>query len=202
MALPMDAPLGPWFRRHPRLAVVSALVLFVGIAMGRFITGDERDATLLLLVLPVALLALAFGLLAGTAAAVGSVGLLVGWVVQSGVELSALGWLSRVTPLLLLGVLIGHASDAQRRADAVAARLAIIEERQREAAEINDTIVQRLAVAKWSVESGDNQAGVDALEEVMEASQTLVVNLLVGLGGDGIERRRARAGPPPRRAGV
>jgi signal transduction histidine kinase len=202
MVLPTDAPLGPWFRRHPGLAVAAALVLFAGIALARFVAGDERDATLLLLVLPVALLALAFGLVAGTAAAAVSVGLLVGWVIASGVELSALGWASRVTPLLLLGVLIGHASDSQRRAEAMAARLAIVEERQREAAEINDTIVQRLAAAKWSLESGNNQAGVEALEEVMEASQNLVVDLLIGLGANREDRRRARPDPSSRRAGV
>ena len=204
MVLPVDAPLGPWFRRHPGLAVAAALVLFLGIALARFVAGDERDATLLLLVLPVALLALAFGLLAGTAAAVVSVGVLVGWVLASGVELSALGWASRVTPLLLLGVLIGHASDSQRRAEVMAARLAIVEERQREAAEINDTIVQRLAAAKWSLESGNHEAGVEALEEVMGASQRLVVDLLIGLGGTSQDRRRAHPEPPraPRRAGV
>lgn len=202
MALPMNAPIGPWFRRHPRLAVTAAMALFAAISVARFAGGDERDATLLLLVLPVALLALAFGLVAGAVAAVASVGVLTGWVLASEVDLSPLGWASRITPLLLLGVLIGHASDSQRRAEAIAARLAIIEERQREAAEINDTIVQRLAAAKWSFETGNDQEGLDVLESVMEAGQDLVVDLLVGLGADGEGRRRITPPPRPRRAEV
>jgi signal transduction histidine kinase len=202
MTLPPSVPLGPWFRRHPRLAVAAALGLFAGISVLRFATADERDATLLLFVLPIALLAQAFGLTAGAVAAVGSVGVLIGWVFASGVELSLLGWVARVTPLVLLGLLIGHASDAQRRAEMVAARLSIAEERQREAAEINDTIVQSLAVAKWNVESGNPQAGVDALEEVIEASQALVADLLGGLDLTAEDRRRRRAANPSHREGV
>lgn len=202
MAIPMDAPLGPWFRCHPRLALATALVLFASIVAARFVVGDEREATLLLLVLPVALLALAFGLRAGAAAAMVSIGVLAGWVLSSGIDLSPIGWISRVTPLLLLGVLIGHASDEQRRAAAVSARLALIEERQREAAEINDTIVQGLAAAKWSFESGNDQAGMMALESVIEAGQELVVELLLGLGGDGKERRRVKRGGHSDRAGA
>jgi signal transduction histidine kinase len=195
--LPVADP-GPWFHRHPRLAVGAATALFGAVALLRFATGDERDATLLLLVLPIALVALAFGLRAGASAAVASVGLLVAWVVTADVTLSALGWVSRVVPLLLLGILIGHASDSQRRSSAVAARLVLVEERQREAAEINDTIVQNLTVAKWNVESGNLDAGVEALEEVIGASQALVVDLLTGLEISGSERRRSR-GVPSRR---
>ena len=195
MVLPMDAPLGPWFRRHPRLAIAAAVGLFAVITVARFLGGDERDATLLLLVLPVALLALAFGLRAGTIAAVGSVALVAAWVIVEDVHLSALGWLSRATPLFLLGVLIGHASDAQRRAEATAARLVVIEERQREAAEINDTIVQRLAAAKWCFENGNSDAGLEELDAVMDAGQDLVVDLLIGLGGNGAERRRVTRSP-------
>ena len=192
-----DAPvadLGPWFHRHPRLAVIAATGLMVGISVLRFATGDERDATSLLMVLPIALVALAFGLRAGTLAAMGSVGVLMAWVLADGIELSPLGWISRVVPLLLLGILIGHASDAQRRATALSTRLSLAEQRQREAAEINDTILQSLSVAKWSVESGNVDAGIGALEDVIEASQSLVVDLLDGLDLSKAEQRRSHNG--------
>lgn len=196
------ADLGPWFHRHPRLAVIAATGLIIAISVLRFATGDERDATSLLMVLPIALMALAFGLRAGALVALGSVAVLVSWVVATDVELSLLGWIARVVPLLLLGILIGHASDAQRRATQVATRLGLVEERQREAAEINDTIVQSLTVAKWSVESGNVEAGIDALEDVIEASQSLVVDLLAGLDISKAEQRRSRARRHQRRQRV
>ena len=202
MISPSEVRIGPWFSRHPCLAAVSAAGLFAAIAAVRFVAGDERDAALLLLVLPIALVALAFGLRAGAVAAVGSITVLVVWVLVADIDLSPLGWAARVTPLVLLGLLIGHASDTQRRAELTAARLAVIEERQREAVEINDTILQRLAVAKWNVESGNKEAGTDALTEVMEASENLVADLLTGLGSDRSDRRRSRSLRQRRRAGV
>lgn len=196
------ADLGPWFHRHPRLAVVAAAGLMIAISVLRFATGDERDATTLLMVLPIALVALAFGLRAGALAAGGAVAVLMAWVVIEDISLSPLGWIARVVPLMLLGILIGHASDSQRRAAAVAARLGRVEERQREAAEINDTIVQNLTVAKWNVEAGNGEAGISALEDVIEASQALVIDLLAGLDISESDRRRSRNGHRERRAGV
>ena len=201
LAVPVT-DLGPWFHRHPRLAVAAAAGLMITISVLRFATGDERDATSLLMVLPIALVALTFGLRAGTLAAVGAVVVLVAWVVIEDINLSPLGWISRVVPLLLLGILIGHASDVQRRAAAVAARLGLVEARQREAAEINDTIVQSLTVAKWNVEAGNGEAGVSALEDVIEASQALVVDLLAGLDISESDRRRSHTGRSQPRAGV
>ncbi len=172
------------------------------ISILRFVTGDERDAISLLMVLPIALVALAFGLRAGALAAVGAVAVLVTWVLVEDIVLSPIGWISRVVPLLLLGILIGHASDAQRRAAAVAARLGLVEARQREAAEINDTIVQSLTVAKWNVEAGNGEAGISALEDVIEASQALVVDLLAGLDIPQSDRRRSHNGHRQPHAGV
>lgn len=174
----------------------------LAVSVLRFATGDERDAISLLMVLPIALVALAFGLRAGAMAAVGAVAVLIAWVVIEEIQLSPIGWTSRVVPLLLLGILIGHASDAQRRAAEVAARLGLVEERQREAAEINDTIVQSLTVAKWNVEAGHGEAGISALEDVIEASQALVIDLLAGLDISESDRRRSRNGHRQRRAGV
>lgn len=190
---PSPTLFGPWFRRHPRLAVAAAGALFAAVVVLRFVTGDERDATGLLFVLPIALVAQAFGLRAGSLAAAGGVGLLLGWAAIEHVDLSALGWAARTIPMLLLGALIGHASDVQRHAEALATHLAVVEERQREAAEINDTIVQSLSVAKWKLEAGDVDAGIEVLDETIHAGQGLVASLLGGLGLSNGERRRTRA---------
>lgn len=190
---PSPPLFGPWFRRHPRSAAVLSAALFAAVMVLRVVAGDERDATGLLFVLPIALVAQAFGFRAGTFAASAGMGLLALWVVADGVELSVLGWAARMIPLLMLGMLIGHASDVQRHAEALATHLAVAEERQREAAEINDTIVQSLSVAKWKLEAGDVDAGIDVLDETIHAGQGLVASLLGGLSLSNGERRRSRS---------
>lgn len=190
--LPAAARFGPWFRRHPRLAIAAAAVLFALVVIVRFATGDESDAIGLLFVLPIALVAQAFGFRAGTFAASIGMGLLALWVVTDGADLSALGWAARMIPLLMLGMLIGHASDVQRHSESLATDLAVAEERQREAAEINDTIVQSLSVAKWRLESGDVDGGLDVLDETIAAGQDLVSTLLGGLRLSNGDRRRSR----------
>ena len=59
--------------------------------------------------------------------------------------------------------------------------------RHREALEIHDNIVQGLATAKLSLELGETQAGMAALEETLEAARKLVSDLLdgIGIGADG-----------------
>lgn len=188
----LPARFGPWFRRHPHLAVAAATALFAAVVVLRFATGDERDATGLLFVLPIALVAQAFGMRAGAAAALAGTGLLAAWTVVEGIDLSVLGWAARTIPMLLLGVLIGHASDVQRHAESLVTELAVAAERQREAAEINDTLVQNLAVAKWKLESGDIDAGIKVIDETIHAGEGLVGGLLGGLGLSNGDRRRSR----------
>jgi signal transduction histidine kinase len=186
------AILGPWFRRHPCLAAVAATALFAAIVALQYATDEGSDAVSLLLVLPIALVAQAFGLRAGTAAAVAGAAVQAAWIVSDGTDVSVLGWAGRTIPMLLLGILIGHASDVQRDAERLLTTLAVAEERQREAAEINDTIVQSLAVAKWKLESGDVAGGLAVLDETIDAGVGLVDTLLGGLRLSNGERRRSR----------
>lgn len=51
---------------------------------------------------------------------------------------------------------------------------------RREAGDINDSIVQRLAVAKWMLESGKTAKGLVMVGETMEVAQRLVTELLDG----------------------
>jgi signal transduction histidine kinase len=192
MVAPTTASVGPWFARRPALAAGSAVVLIAAITALRFTTGDESDATALLYALPIALVALAFGARAGVSASLGCLLLVISWVVISDASFGPLAWVSRIVPLLLLGILIGHASDAQREADAVATRLAIAEIRQRDAAEINDTIVQHLAAAKWMLERGSCDDAIAAVDEAMRSGQSLVSDLLAGL--DDTRRSKAPSG--------
>jgi hypothetical protein len=168
----------PWFDRRPRDAIGVAAALFVAIFVLRISTGDERDAIAMLYVLPISLVAIGFGRRAGIGAGATAVGLLVSWVLLRGVSLSLLGWVSRVTPLLLVGALIGGASDRMRAADEAERRAAAVALLQLEGAEINDTIVQSLAAAKWAIEAGDHERGLTILDDTIVEGQRLVTRVL------------------------
>lgn len=180
--LPSRTPSGemPWFRDRPRLTVTVAGVLFVGVFALRLSVGDPSDAINMLYTLPVALIALAFGRRAGLAAGLLAVGLVVAWVLLRDVDLSPLGWASRVIPVLLLGGLLGDASDRLRVANARRNALEAAAQREREAVEINDTLVQGMAAAKWSIEAGRHDSGLATLTETIELGHQLVSDLLRG----------------------
>ncbi len=172
---------GPWFRRQPALAALVTAVLFAAVALLRMTVGDERDATTMLYALPVSLAGMSFGRRGGTIAAVAATGLLWVWVAADpDVTLSALGWASRVVPMLLLGVLVGAAADAVEDATDARLALAVAETHRRDAAEVNDAIIQRLTVAKWRLEAGATDAAAELLADAMAEAQTLVADLLDG----------------------
>ena len=184
---------GPWFWLRPALAVTVSALLFVGIIVLRWSVGDADDAISMLYVLPVALLALSFGLRAGLGAGAFAVGLLVLWVTTAGESLSVFGWLSRAVPPLLLGLLVGAATDRIRdaaRTERHAAEVALL---QREAAEINDHVLQQMAAAKWLLEAGLTEDGVDLLADTMETAQQLVARML---GPDSVLLEGPRRAPP------
>src|SRR5690348_706061 len=98
----------------PRLAVPVAAALFVGITVVRFLIGDVSDAISFLYALPVALIAVTFGASAGVAAAMLAVALFGSWVAFEHPDVHLVGWVSRATVLLLLGVLLGLTAERLR----------------------------------------------------------------------------------------
>src|SRR3954463_11209664 len=101
----------PWFRRRPSVILAVAVLLYVAVLVLRLAAGSPVDAYSMLYAFPVTLVATAFGLRGGAVAGLVAVGLMALWGVVDDVTLSWLAWSSRVLPLLLLGVLIGHATD-------------------------------------------------------------------------------------------
>jgi PAS domain S-box-containing protein len=101
---------------RPRAGVVAfALALLLAVLALR-LTVTSSDPLLIFGVLPVALLALEAGTrggIAGATVGVVSIGL---WSVVADVELSALGYLTRVSTLFLVGVLLGYLADHLSRA--------------------------------------------------------------------------------------
>ncbi|MFF0341649.1 hypothetical protein [Kribbella sp. NPDC004875] len=171
-------PQEPWFRQHPRIVLAVAGLLFASVLLLRVFAGELVDASTLLFTLPVALIAVAFGLRAGMAAGALAVVLVVIWVVTTDTTLSAVGWISRLVPEILLGLLLGDASDRLRRADAERRRLESGALLYREAIEINDSLVQGMAAARWALEAGRTEAGLKTLDETLGQAQELVSDLI------------------------
>ena len=148
-------PSDSWFRRHPGLTVTVAGILYAAVLSLRLLHGTPADAYSMLYALPVALVASTFGLRAGTVAGLVAVGLTVLWAVVQDASITPTGWAARILPLLLVGVLLGQAADRERRADIERRRLEAAALLHREAIEINDSLVQDMAAAKWSLDTGE-----------------------------------------------
>jgi hypothetical protein len=174
----------PWFRRHPNLALTVAGVLYAAVLALRLLAGNPVDAYSMLYALPVALVAMASGLRAGTLAGLVAVGLTVVWALVKDISLTPTGWASRVVPLLLLGVLVGHATDRARRAEREHRRLEAAALLHREAIEINDSLVQGMAAAMWSLEADQVEAGTKTLAQTLSQAHDLVSGLIrqAGMG--------------------
>lgn len=182
---------GPWFRQHPRLATAVTGIAFVVVTALRILVDDADDAVGLGYALPVVLAAMSFGREVGTAASVAAGGLL--WARALG-HADAPGTVAigaRVVPMVLLGYLVGAATDAVEIAQRTRTRLAVAEVRRRDAAEVNDEILQRLAVAKWRLEAGATEQAAGLLDEAMTQAQDLVSSLLAA--DEPAERLRVRA---------
>lgn len=173
-----QADTEPWFRRRPALTVAIGVAMFAAVLITRLALGDASDALLVLLVFPISLLALTFGSRVGLAAGLVASGLIGVWVLIDGVDLSVVGWASRVGPLLFLGVLVGDAADRLRRADEERQCLAIAQLRHRQAVAVGDTLIQGMASAKWSLESGRLDTAAAVLEETIATGQRMVADAL------------------------
>jgi glucose-6-phosphate-specific signal transduction histidine kinase len=177
----------PWFRSRPEFTIALSVVLFVAIFVLRLLVGDIRDGYSMLYTLPIALLATAFGRRGGTLAGLVGVLLVASWVLVDDVPMRPTGWVSRIVPMMLLGVLVGDATDRFRRSEDERIELAAAARLHQQAIEINDTLVQGMAAAKWSLEAGRTEAGLQTLEETIGLGHQLVSGLIrdAGMGLDG-----------------
>lgn len=168
----------PWFRRRPSLALTVAGVMYAAVFLLRLLDDTPLDANSMLFALPVALVATTYGLRTGVFGGALAVGLTVLWTVTQHVTLSPIGWASRAVPLLLLGALVGHATDRERRAEVERRRMEAATLLHREAIEINDSLVQSMAAAKWALEVGEVDNGRKILDQTIERAQDLVSGLI------------------------
>lgn len=187
-------PMRPlWFNRFPRVMFAVVVALFIGVFALRMLAPGPDDAVIVLFVFPIALLALARGLLPGIVAGALTAILLVLWAVYREVDLSLVGWASRVLPLLLVGGLLGDASDRLRRGEALRHAHALAAQRHRQAVDINDSLVQGMASAKWRLEAGDVASGLATLDDTIDRGQQLISELIRSSGmGLGENERASR----------
>ena len=172
-------PYRPWFRRQPGLTAIVSAGLFVVVIAVRLAMGDDAAAGVsMLYTLPVSLVALTWGRLAGVGAAVLAVALVGVWVLAADVDLTWVGWLSRAVPLALIGFLLGDAAQRLGRAEHERVQAEAREQRHRQGVEINDSLIQGMAAAKWSIESGNVSAGLRILDDTIRRGQSLVSGLI------------------------
>lgn len=171
-------PRDPWFRRRPHLALAVIGALYVAVFTVRLLSDTTVDAYSIFYVLPVALAATAFGQRGGLVSSLLAIALMVVYRLISGVSHTPVGWATRVVPLLLLGILLGRATDRARAAEAERSRHGTAALLHREAIEINDSLIQRMTVAKWALEAGRNEAALEALTDAVREAQRLVSDLI------------------------
>jgi hypothetical protein len=178
-------PFGPWFHQRPRLARAVVALLYVAVAVGGLSEPADRSVIAVAVVLPISLSAMTFGRWGGVTAGLAGMALFAMWAFSG--RPSGLGieeWVG-AGALLLLGALLGDAVDGMEASElrtmaAEAARLQaeLIAGRHRQATEINDGIVQGVAVAKWALEAGDVSRALELLDETVGAGQRLVSDLM------------------------
>lgn len=177
----------PWFSSRPGLALAVIAALYAAVLALRLLAGTPVDALSMLYVLPVALAASAFGQRGGMTAGLLAVVLIVIWALAQDVTLDPGGWGSRVVPVLLLGVLLGRATDRAREAEAERRKHEVAALLHQEAIEINDSLIQGMTAAKWSLESGQADAGLQTLTTTVREAHQLVSGLIrranMGVGG-------------------
>jgi signal transduction histidine kinase len=169
----------PWFSRRPGLALAGVVAIFVSISVARFALGNDASVGITLLyVVPISLAAVVWGRRAGMIASAAALVLLTLWVLVADVDLTVLGWSARVVPILLVGLLLGDASDRLRRAERAHVEQAERELLHRQAVEINDSLLQGMAAAKWALEAERHDVAHERLTDAIASGQKLVAGLI------------------------
>ena len=176
----------PWFRLRPGEAVAVAAGLFVAISVLQWFVDGSGQAVVMLDLLPVALLAVTYGVRGGVASAAGAFATFAVFeVFHSTGDIDVVGWVVRGLALFLLGGLLGRATDEME-----ASKRSALEEQQgrclleaavrryTEAIEISDSILQQLVAAKWLAEAGRSDRVVDLLDDTIVRGEHMVAGLL------------------------
>ncbi len=172
--------------KAPRNALAVIAVLMVAVTVLRWFVDGAGQSAALLYVVPIALSAVRFGRRGGiVSAGIAMAAFVVLELVRSKGDPDLTGWVAPLLAMALMGGLVGHLSEAAARNDA-ARRLHLKEFEEAERArladlEASDSIVQRVAAARWMLEVGRSEDALRALEDTVS---------------DGIDHLAKRLPPP------
>lgn len=169
--------------RSPAVALGVIVGLMVAVTVLRWFVYGAGQAVALLYVVPIALGALRFERRGGLAAAgFGIAAFVVLELVRGGGDVGFTGWAGPLLAMALMGGLVGKLSESAARNEATRRlqelRLEELTDARHAAIEASDSIVQRVAAARWMLEAGKNEQALEALsatvaEGIAEVSCTL-----------------------------
>jgi gas vesicle protein len=176
--------------RSRRTVAIAAGALLVLVFLVAVLSGSPLEPAIIAYAVPVALVGIALGATAGVAAAVASGALYWLAAYLDGHTFSA-GHLSyRLGALVFLGGVVGALSSRLGEADRGAQ---LQRELRSRAVELNDTVVQGLALSRYLLDGGDSAAAAATVEQTLERAQELVADLMGDVELEPGALRRARA---------
>ncbi|MDQ6820392.1 MAG: diguanylate cyclase [Actinomycetota bacterium] len=107
---------------HRRLTTTIALAVFAVVLGLRIAIDDPSELVGLFFVIPIALIAIEFGLLGGLAMAVTAALTIAIWSVLSSTNLSAVGYITRIVTFVVLGGVVGRLAEQREHLNAEADR--------------------------------------------------------------------------------
>ena len=168
---------------------VAAVLLLLALFLLGLSREEQAEPAAILYAIPVVLLAIAIGPAAGVVGG-GAAGTLF-WLADRGndVSLEPFENVYRFLALVFLGGIAGSLASrlataernrlaAEREAAQANEQLAQREELGRRAVELNDEVVQGLALAGYLLESGDLEAATATLRAALQRAQGIVGNLI------------------------
>ena len=162
--MPLQGAAEPW---EDRRALLVAVVLFAAITVLRVIVESPREAITVLYVIPVALVAVQYGLVAGLVAALVAFAAFAIWDQASDAGVTAIGYLSRGGAFVGVGAVVGLLSERLRRAERRVARLA-------DAEDFSSSVVQELTVAHLALERGETAEAREAVARTLRTAVAMV----------------------------
>lgn len=154
--------------QHGPFRVVAA-ALFAAVLTLMFAESDPAQAAAVLFVVPIALLALSDGVRGGATGAAVATSLVIVWALADDIDLTVLGWSSRIVSFVVVGLLVGRFEDLarsyeRRRLD------------ERYAGELHDRVVQSLVVASYELR--DDGAAKVAVDDALAGAKEIISNHL------------------------
>ena len=157
--------------RTGRLAF--ALFLTLIIFSLRMVAPMPSDGWLFLLIVPIAIVAVEFSFAGGFVAALLAALSVIMFKVVGGVDYSLTGVAVRTVAFAFAGAGIGYLVEERKRREQALQQLERQASEHQEGLQLNDDVVQGLAVAKMALEMGDADKARNTLEATLKRAQEI-----------------------------